>query len=159
MQIHEADLSAPAVQGLLRLHLDGMHDASPPESVHALGLDHLRAPDVTVWSAWDGTTLLGIGALRVEAGSPSGEVKSMRTDPAHVGKGVGRAILRTIIESANARGLTHLYLETGTGEPFAAAHALYLSEDFEPCGPFGAYTDDPFSRYFVRELAPRVLHA
>lgn len=154
MRIVVDDLGSPDVQELLRLHLDGMHDASPPESVHALGLDRLRAPDVTLWSAWDGPDLLGVGALQVEPGAREGEVKSMRTDPRHLGRGVGRALLRTIIDEARARGLERLSLETGTDASFAAAHALYLSEGFEPCGPFGGYAEDPHSRFFTLGLEP-----
>lgn len=158
MRIIVDDVSSPAVRALLRLHLTGMHESSPPESVHALGVDALRAPGVTVWSAWDRDALLGIGALRVEPGSTHGEVKSMRTDPAHLGRGVGRAILRTIVVAAREAGLTRLSLETGTGPAFAAAHALYASEGFEPCGPFGPYVDDPYSRFFTRALDAQQLH-
>jgi putative acetyltransferase len=148
------DLESPAVQDLLRLHLDSMQDSSPPESVHALGLGRLRSADVTVWSAWDGDDLLGIGALQAAAGAVEGEVKSMRTDPRHTGQGVGRALLRTIIDASRERELARLSLETGSGPAFAAAHALYLSEGFEPCGPFGTYVDDPFSRFFTLDLVP-----
>ena len=146
------DLSGPEVAALLRLHLRAMHDASPAESVHALGLEALRSPDVTVWAAWDGDVLMGIGALRVEPAAAEGEIKSMRTDPRFLGRGVGRAILRTIISEARRRGLERLCLETGTDESFAPAHALYLSEGFVPCGPFGTYAEDPYSRFFTRAV-------
>lgn len=149
------DLSSPEVVALVRLHLAGMRAGSPPESVHALALDDLRGPEVTVWSAWDEAGLLGIGALRVEPGGTEGEVKSLRTDPRHLGRGVGRALLRAILDHARAEGLTRLSLETGAGEAFAAAHRLYASEGFVDCGPFGSYTDDPNSRYFTRDLTGR----
>jgi len=142
------------VRALVRLHLEGLHVLSPPESMHAYGLDQLRAPGVTVWSAWEGETLLGIGALQVLPGSAEGEVKSMRTDPRHLGRGVGRAIVRHIVEHARGAGLTRLWLETGVGEAFEPAHHLYLSEGFVPCGPFGPYTDDPHSRFFTVALTP-----
>jgi putative acetyltransferase len=152
MQIALADLDSPGVQELVRLHLEGMHDDSPPESIHALGLAGLRSPEVTVWSASDGGHVLGIGALRVESGASEGEIKSMRTDPRHVGRGVGRGILRAIIDEATGRGLHRLSLETGATESFGPAHRLYLSEGFEPCGPFGSYGEDPFSRFFTLSL-------
>jgi hypothetical protein len=47
---------------------------------------------------------------------------------------------------------TRVSLETGSGEAFAAAVRLYTNFGFEPCGPFGDYTDDPFSRYFMLSL-------
>jgi len=157
MRIVIDDLTSPAVQALVSLHLAGMHESSPPESVHALGLERLRDSRITVWSAWDGDDLLAIGALQVEPGSTEGEVKSMRTAPQHLRRGAGRAILHRIIDHATARGLTRLNLETGTTDSFVPAHHLYLREGFVPCGPFGSYTDDPFSSYYTLTLpeAPR----
>jgi hypothetical protein len=63
MRIELDDLSRPEIHALLQEHLLNMHALSPAESVHALDLDELRAPDVTFWSAWDGDTLLGCAAL------------------------------------------------------------------------------------------------
>ena len=62
--IREDDLSGEAVRSLLALHLAGMHASSPPGHVFALDLSGLQAPDVTVWTAWDGAALAGVGALR-----------------------------------------------------------------------------------------------
>ena len=56
--------------------------------------------------------LLGVGALK-ELAHDHGEVKSMRTAPAALGKGVGRAMLRHIVAEAEARGYKRLSLETG----------------------------------------------
>ena len=36
------DLSGEPTQALVKRHLAGMHENSPPESVHALDLDKLR---------------------------------------------------------------------------------------------------------------------
>lgn len=152
MRIVVDDLDSEVVQHLLQLHHDSMHQASPPGSVHALAGNSLRSPEVTVWTAWEGDDLLGVGALRVEAGADEGEVKSMRTHPDHLGAGVGRALLRTIMADASTRGLRRLLLETGTSESFIPAHGLYVSEGFHPCGPFGDYVEDPFSCYFALEL-------
>jgi len=78
LQIREDDLTGVEIVCLLREHLKDMYELSPPESVHALDLDALRSPDITVWSAWEGDELLGCGALK-ELDSRSGEIKSMRT--------------------------------------------------------------------------------
>ena len=77
MLIRTDDLSGPEIRTLLEEHLRHMHELSPPESVHALDLDKLRRPDVTFWTVWSGTELLGCGALR-ELDPRHGEVKSMR---------------------------------------------------------------------------------
>ena len=128
-----------------------MHEISPPESVHALDLERLRAPDITFWSAWDGDELLGCGALR-ELDSSSGEVKSMRTVVAHRGKGVGSKILEKIIEEANRRGYERLLLETGSERSFAPAQRLYERYGFVYRGPFAEYIEDPNSVFMTKDL-------
>jgi len=64
MRIELDDLSRPEIHALLSEHLRNMYEVSPPESVHALDLDRLRSPEITFWTAWDGTLLLGCGALK-----------------------------------------------------------------------------------------------
>ena len=66
------------VHGLLQAHLAGMHENSPPESVFALDLSGLKAPEISFYSVWDGDQLAGIGALK-ELDPEWGEIKSMRT--------------------------------------------------------------------------------
>jgi putative acetyltransferase len=152
IDIREGGLDEPHVIALLRLHLAGMHAHSPPESVHALDLSGLQRPDVTFWTAWDGDALLGCGALK-QLDAAHGEIKSMRTDPAHLGKGVGARLLERIMATARERGYHRLSLETGSGEAFDAAHALYRKFGFTECGSFGDYPrDDPFSRFMTRVL-------
>src|ERR1700752_705058 len=104
MEIRVDDLSSSSTQELLRLHLGGMHENSPPGHVFALDLSGLQAPNVTVWSAWDGLELAGIAAL-LEFGDGTGELKSMRTDPKHLRKGVAAALLKHIIGEAQRRGI------------------------------------------------------
>ena len=152
MEIREDDLTAPAVLDLLRHHLAGMHDESPAESVHALGADELRGPDVSFWCVWDGGDLLGFGALKA-LGAGHGEIKSMRTAPGALRKGVGAAMLAHIVAEAQARGYIRLSLETGSTPAFQAAIALYERFGFEFCGAFADYRDgDPFSLFMTRLL-------
>lgn len=151
MRIMEDDLRNPAVHALLQLHLAGMHEHSPPGSVHALDLAALRQPNITLFTAWDGDEVTGCGALK-ELDSTHGEVKSMRTDSAHLRRGVASAILARITETARARGYVRLSLETGTGDAFDAACRLYDRYGFVSCGPFADYGNDPFSRFFTLEL-------
>ena len=102
MMIKIDDLAGPEIQHLLQEHLDSMFMLSPPESVHALDLDALRAPEITFWSVWDGQRLLGCGALK-ELDSTHGEIKSMRTAEAHRRRGVGQLMLEHIIHEAKNR--------------------------------------------------------
>lgn len=146
MEIRPDDLSHPAVQALLRAHLAGMRADSPPGHSFALDLSGLAAPEITVWTAWIDGKLAGIGALK-QHDAALGEIKSMRTDPAHLRRGVGRALLDHVIAQATARGLTRLSLETGRGPAFEAALALYRRRGFIDGGPFADYKDAGFSQF------------
>src|SRR5205823_2620624 len=126
MQIRADDLRGPDVIGLLQAHLEYCRASSPPESVHALDLDGLRARNVTFWSIWDRHQLLGCGALK-ELDPRHGEVKSMHTRAAARGRGVAAAMVRHIIGEARSRGYRRLSLETGSNDAFAPARALYAS--------------------------------
>ena len=151
MRIELDDLTRPAIHDLLREHLRHMHELSPPESVHALDLDKLRAPDVTFWSAWEGSLLLGCGALK-ELDAKHGEVKSMRTPSALRRRGAGKALLEHIIRVARSRSYERLSLETGSHDAFRPAQRLYESAGFVYCGPFGNYVEDPNSVFMTLRL-------
>lgn len=154
MRIEIDDLSRSEVHALLAEHLQNMYELSPPESVHALNLNGLKAPDVTFWTVWSETGLVGCGALK-ELNEIHGEVKSMRTTASKRRQGAGRLILSHIIEVARSRGYERLSLETGTMEAFEPAHRLYESYGFRYCGPFGSYQEDPNSIFMSLELVRR----
>ena len=97
MEIRLDNLRGPEITALLQAHLDDMHRHSPPESVHALDLDALRAPDITFWTVWEEGVLMGCGALR-ELDARHGEIKSMRTDERYRRRGVATILLDHIIE-------------------------------------------------------------
>lgn len=145
------DLTGTATRDLIARHLAGMHETTPAESVHALDLDALEQPGITVWSAWDGEELVGVGALSM-IDPQRGELKSMRVDDRFRGTGAGRELLRHIMREAAARGVRSLWLETGADAAFAPARGLYESEGFVTCGPFEAYAPDPLSVFMMRAL-------
>jgi len=151
MDIRLDDLSSPGIAQLLHEHLQSMHLLSPPESVHALDLEGLRQPEITFWSAWRESELLGCGALK-ELDLRHGEIKSMRTATVHLRKGVAAGLLRHILEEAKRRAYRRLSLETGSMAAFAPARGLYSRFGFEPCGLFADYAEDPNSVFMTREL-------
>lgn len=153
IDVRQDDLSSAEVRSLIAEHLSGMHGNSPPGHVHALAIEDLRAPSVTFWAAWMDGILCGCGALK-ELDPLTGEVKSMRTRPAFLRRGVGQAILDEIVRSALRRGYSRLLLETGTGRAFEPAHALYRRNGFERCGPFGEYAATDFNVFMVKDLVP-----
>ncbi|WP_420478464.1 GNAT family N-acetyltransferase [Brevundimonas sp. FT23028] len=149
--IHVDDLSGRPTQDLLAFHVAQMQVWSPPESVHALDLSALKTPDITVWTVWDGKAVAGVGALR-ELSPEQGELKSMRTHPDHLRKGVAAALLEHIMDEAKARGLKRLSLETGSGPAFEPALALYRRRGFAEGPAFGGYTATDFNRFLHLDL-------
>jgi putative acetyltransferase len=145
LTIREDDLSGEAVRGLVALHLAGMNANTPKDHVFALDLSALTAPEITFWSAWDGEAVAGMGALK-DLGDGAGEVKSMRTHPDHLRKGVAAALLEQIIGAAKSRGYSRLSLETGTGPPFDAALTLYRRRGFVDGEPFADYVRSPYNQ-------------
>ena len=150
-EIREDDPRGEAPAALLREHLAGVAVHSPPESIHALGIEALCAADITFWTAWDDEQLVGCGALR-ELDAAHGEVKSMRTAEAHLRRGVAAQLLEHLLAEARHRGYARLSLETGVQDGFAPARALYERFGFTRCGPFASYGPDPNSFFMTLEL-------
>ena len=151
MLIREDDLRGPEIAELLRTHLESAKQHSPPESVHALDLDGLRAPEITFWTVWGGPDLLGCGALK-ELDPLHGEIKSMHTAHAHRRRGVAARILTHIIAEARRRKYRRLSLETGSPAAFAPARKLYARFGFVICEPFADYKVDPYSVFMTLDL-------
>lgn len=151
MDIRRGDLSDPRIIALLRHHFDTCHAVTPPGSAHVFDISRLAAPDIDFWAAWEGDELLGIGAMK-PLDETHGEVKSMHTAEAARRRGVASAMLRHIIETSRARGLTRLSLETGSFGYFRPAVALYKAHGFTECLPFGSYRPDPNSVFLTLEI-------
>jgi putative acetyltransferase len=151
LDIREDDLSGEATRELVRLHLSGMHANSPPGHCFPLDLSGLQAPGVTLWSAWRDGDIAGMAALRQYDGF--GELKSMRTAPAHLKSGVAAALLEHVIAEAKRRGLRRLSLETGSGEAFEPALTLYRRRGFVDGEAFGDYVRSDFNQFLHLDLA------
>ena len=151
MHIKIDDVNGSEIRELLQEHLLSMRRHSPPQSVHALDIEALRKPEITFWTVWESSELLGCGALK-ELDSQHGEVKSMRTSLLHLRRGVATNLLNHIIEKARRRGYSRLSLETGSMEVFEPARKLYANFGFTYCGPFADYVEDPNSVFMTKEL-------
>jgi putative acetyltransferase len=151
MKIEIDDLTGPEIAAFLEEHLHDMRAISPPESKHALDLDGLRQPEITFWTVWDGSRLIGCGALK-ELDARHGEIKSMRTSAAYRRSGVASRLLQHIIDTAQARRYRRLSLETGSMPFFAPARRLYAKFGFVSCPPFADYVEDPNSVFMTRLL-------
>ncbi|MBO9713116.1 GNAT family N-acetyltransferase [Sphingomonas sp.] len=151
MEIREGGLDDPAVIELLRLHLESVRANPTPGGAHVLDRAALKANDITFWSAWRGDELIGCSAIR-EFEPGHGEIKSMRTAPNQLRRGAGMALMAHMLGVARERAYKRLSLETGATPEFEAAQALYRQMGFTYCGPFGAYRDDPMSKFMTRVL-------
>ncbi|QLC22530.1 GNAT family N-acetyltransferase [Parasphingopyxis sp. CP4] len=149
--IRTDDLTDPRVLALLDYHLAEMVRVSPPDGVNALPLDGLKDPGVTFFTLWQDEDLAGFGALK-RVSADHAELKSMRTAPAFLRRGVGEAILCHLIDAARGFGYQRLSLETGRTADYDAARALYRKYGFADCPPFASYRDDGFSQCMTRRI-------
>ncbi len=138
------DPRAEDVRTLLTAHMRFALEQSPREDVHALDVDALVHPSVTFYSYRVEGRLLAVGAL-VRLDQEHVELKSMHTEEAARGQGIGRALLEHLISAARAGGYRQMSLETGTPPAFEPARLLYASAGFMECPPFGPYRDSSYS--------------
>lgn len=152
IRIEPASLDDPEVRAIISFHQQDMEEMSPPGTSWALDLSGLSGPSVTVLGAWEDDTLLGIGALK-RFGDGTAELKSMRTLPAHLGKGVAKALLAELIALSRSEGLHRLSLETGTSEEFLPAITLYTKHGFSKGEAFSEYENGPHNQCYHLDLA------
>ncbi len=151
IHIRVDDLDTASVQQLVRDHLADAASHSPPESTHALNVEALKSPGVVFFSAWQDSDLLGLGALQ-HLDTTHVEIKSMKTAPAHLRRGVARLMLQHLVAEAQKRGYSRVSLETGSMAAFEPARRLYASFGFVRTRPFADYTDDPNSIFMSLAL-------
>jgi putative acetyltransferase len=151
VEIDVDDPNAEDVRDLLRQHLEFARANTPPEDIHALDVDELTGPAVTLYSYRRDGVLLAVGALKQLDGRHA-ELKSMHTAAAARGCGIGRAMVEHLIGVARDHGFSRLSLETGSQQAFAPARSLYAQAGFTPCGPFGDYPPDRGNTFMTLAL-------
>lgn len=151
MQITTGDLNNPKLQSLLAYHFEDLQLKSAPETSFVLDLSALRKPNITIYTAWEGDELVGCGAIK-ELDPKHGEIKSMRTAPGHLRKGVAKALVQHMITEAKQRKYNRLSLETGTAAAFADAQRLYQGCGFEKCEPFADYVSHEDNMFMTIKL-------
>lgn len=152
MRLATGELDRADVQALLAIHAAELRAAAPPGGSHVLGVDGLKHPAITFFSArGKADRLLGVAALKALPDG-EGEVKSMRVDPSSVRRGVGGFLLDALIREARSRGYTTLRLETGRDPLFDASIALYRRAGFVETDRFGDYPDHPYKLFMALKL-------
>ena len=146
--VEESDPRDPQAAALLRQSHALMESLFPPEDNFFLDIDALATDGIRFFTAREGDTVLGTGALALKDGY--GEVKSMFVAEAARGRGVADALLRQIEDAAREEGLPALKLETGN--VLHAAHRLYERHGFTRCGRFGDYPEAHSSIFMEKAL-------
>lgn len=94
---------------------------------------------------------MGFGAIKILS-SDHGEIKSVRTHPDFLRRGVSEKLMEHVITYARNLGLARLSLETHPTPQYVAARALYEKLGFSYCPPFEGYENEPDSVFMTREL-------
>jgi putative acetyltransferase len=139
------------VRKLVEHHLKFGRLHSPPEDAHALAVDDLLDPAITLYGIRCRGELVAIGALK-RIDDQHAELKTMHTAEHVRGHGIGRTMLDHLLAVARERGFERVSLETGADEAFAPAASLYMSAGFVPCEPFGDYRRSPNTAYMTMRL-------
>lgn len=146
--VERTDPHHPQAAALLKQSHALMESLFSPEDNFYLDIDDLVAPHIHFFTAREGDTILGTGALMVK--DSYGEVKSMFVSEAARGKGVAAALLRQIEDTATEEGISLLKLETGN--VLHAAHRLYARQGFTECSVFGDYETAKSSLFMEKKL-------
>jgi GNAT superfamily N-acetyltransferase len=143
--------SPDAVELLAELDRHLQQHPYPDESRHALSIDQLVREGIAFFVARYEGDPAGCGGVKL-FGTEYGEVKRMYVRPAYRGLGLGKAMLRCLVECCRGRRVNLLRLETGIYQ--SEAMRLYERFGFRRRQPFGEYREDPNSVYYEMQIAP-----
>ncbi len=146
--VERNDPRHPGAVALLEQSHALMRSLFPPEENFFLDFDALAAPDIHFFTAREGDTVVGTGALKISDGY--GEIKSMFVAEDARGKGVGDALLRQIEDQAREEKLGSVKLETG--DALVAALRLYARNGYRTCDAFGPYVTATRSIFMEKTL-------
>jgi putative acetyltransferase len=149
MTIKVDDLTGPEIASLLGNYLRDVNALA--EETHALDLEGLRQPGITVWTIWKGDEIAGCGALK-ELDADHAELKSVYISARFLRKGVATKLIEHIPAAAKTRGYGRVSLETGTEDYFEPARRFYAACGFSICEPFAHYVEDSGSIFMTKEL-------
>ena len=147
----EGNFENPEVNTLLEKHFKELRSVSPEGSAHVLDIPGLKVESIKFWSLWEENKLIGCGALKF-LDENHGEFKSIRVVDEFRKKGYGIKILEHLITEAKKLKIKKLSLETGSGDFFIPARALFKKFGFIECDPFAHYKKDPNSCYMSLEI-------
>ena len=148
----ESNFDDPEVHELLIKHFIELRSVSPKGSTHVLDISGLKDPSIKFWSLWEGSALIGSGALKF-LDKEHGEFKSIRVNDKFRSRGNGSKVINHLINEAKKLNIKRLSLETGAGDFFLAARKLFNKCGFEACEPFSHYKIDINSVYMTMPIS------
>ncbi|MCI4064715.1 GNAT family N-acetyltransferase [Micromonospora sp. R77] len=152
IEILPRPFDAPESQALIRAALadlgrryGGSGDETPVDATE------FEPPAGTFLVAYLGGEPVGCGGWRSHGDDgETAELKRMYTSPAARGRGVARAVLAAVEQSARDAGRKRIVLECGDRQPEAIA--MYTAAGYERIPNFGFYADEPGCLSFGRPL-------
>ena len=131
----------------LEAHLDPLY---PKTSRHGYSVEKLMEQGVVFFvTRYEGAPA-GCGGIEL-FGAEYGEIKRMYVRPQFRGLGLAKLMLDHLTAYAREQGIPLLRLETGIHQK--AAIVLYEGVGFQQIAPFGAYKEDPLSRFYEKRIA------
>ena len=130
----------------LEAHLDPLY---PKTSRHGYSIEKLMEQGVAFFVIRQDEVAAGCGGIEL-FGMEYGEVKRMYVRPQFRGLGLAKLMLDHLAAYARQHNIQLLRLETGIHQKEAIA--LYERMGFQRIPPFGAYKEDPLSRFYEKQI-------
>lgn len=121
----------------------------PSESRHGYSVEKLLREGVAFFLVRYDGELAGCGGIQLY-GTEYGELKRMYVRPRFRGLGLAKVMVDRLADHALSHGVRLLRLETGIHQH--AAIGLYERMGFRSIPPFGAYREDPLSRFYEKRI-------
>ncbi|HVM70819.1 MAG TPA: GNAT family N-acetyltransferase [Anaerolineales bacterium] len=121
----------------------------PAESQHGLSIEQLLREKVAFFVVRQDGAAAGCGGVQL-FGTTYGEVKRMYIRPQYRGLGLAKRLLEHLEAYAREHDVKLLRLETGIQQ--SEAIGLYERMGFHCIPPFGAYQEDPLSRFYEKRI-------
>jgi putative acetyltransferase len=151
--VKRVDPTHAAVSALIRELDEYQLSIYPEESNHLDPAQELSSPGVYFAGAFEGETLVGIGAVKIiDNDGGYGEIKRVYVPESGRGRGVSKLIMSALENHVHDQGITTIRLETGIYQPEALG--LYEKLGYQRRESFGDYpANDPMS-VFMEKILP-----